>query len=208
MKTAAIIIFCFSPFIAFAQVHIYNSNLTDTSRLVLFDHYNDIVIESNLPGEISLRTTGSNIEWQQENKFRLRPRYYSETDTLKVYVNNELVAIKPVSIELLPDIAAGIGNNADTVLTRGQLLADPFLKAIYRGSVYRSNVAITSFEMSGVTKDGDDFMVYAPGNMFTPEQIEILKNLSPGSKILFTRIRALGPDSRVRLLKPFTLTIR
>lgn len=209
MKQFLIFLFVFPSPALYSQVRIYNSNLTDTSSFVLYEwSENYIVIEpGRVSGKITLQATRSQVASSGSNEFRLRP-YSTGTDTIKIYIDNKLAATKLFISQTLPDVVAGIGHNADTVLTVGQVLANPFLKTVYRGPLYKSNIVITSFEMSGITKDGDEFLEYAPGNIFTHVQIEILKNLSPGGKILFTGIRAMGPDSRPRLLKPFTLTIR
>jgi hypothetical protein len=59
-----------------------------------------------------------------------------------------------------------------------------------------------------ISQELDSLKTYSDGNMLSTELKESIKKLRTGDKIFFDQLYALGPDSRRRKLKSFTIIIK
>ena len=207
-----IALFLLFTFCIKAQLSISNLSLTDTSQNIFYigvDNRIRISGERYSPLNQSLSITGggATIAGLMGNYII---RVQNETDNCQIWIkeNAKTVFKQSFFVRKVGDVVVRYGGLKDSTATVNQLLANPFLYIDIPGSYYKHNYLITSFSAIFIFRDLDSMQTLASGNLLTTEQIELIKKLIAGNKILFDQIYAVSPDGQRRKLKPFTLTIQ
>src|SRR5690606_35111976 len=67
---------------------------------------------------------------------------------------------------------------------------------------FATRFVVTEFRFLWIPKVGDAYPVFNKGAKFGKEIVDILKRVQPGDQILFSEIKAVGPDKKVRDCPP------
>ena len=191
-----------------AQPDILNISLTDSTKNILFVGVDNRLLLKNISltqGSLSIRN--GVLVTKLAKEFVARVNSDSTKAVITFTKKNKVVFSKEFEIASIPDPVARLGYIPDSIASIGQILANPYLTS---GCNCYLNypVYIISFKLSINKVQGDEYGGFATGNKLTGEQIKQIRECSSGDKLVFTDIRALGPDSRTRKLPDFTITIK
>lgn len=207
------IIFSFLFFIVIkssAQVNIICPKLTDSSLNYFYigvDNAMEIVggkiqnIHASISGGGAMMTTTS--------PGRYIVRVNSETDDCRVSltgIDGKMILSKTFKVRTIPDPVTTLAGQKDTTLSKNRILLNPFLLVVLPGCYMKNYFSITSFQFT-LSKNGDSLSFINTGSRFEAPVIDMIKKAESGSKMDFTEIRGVGPDSRTRKLKPFWIKI-
>ena len=212
MRSSIITILLLSSLLIKAQITITNHSLTDTSQNIFYIGVDNLIKISGKqykPLEQSLVIKGGGASMGGVGGTYI-VKVQKETDDCSMWVNGNGKTIfkKDFRVRVVGDIVVRYGGLKDSIATINQLLTNPFLFIEIPESYYKHNFQITSFTATFISQELDSLKTYLVGNMLSTEQKELIKKLRTGDKIFFDQIYALGPDSRRRKLKSFTITIR
>ena len=212
-RTTFILFLSLSSFFAFSQVNISNYSLTDSSQNIFYVGVDNLIkISGNqydyLKQSVSIKGGGAKLIPGGIGTFIVKVQ--TETDDCRIWINEngKVIFKKDFIVRTVRDIVVRYGGLKDSIATINQLLANPFLFIDIPESYYKHNFQVTSFTATFINQGLDSLKTYSVGNLLTTEQKELIKKLKTGDKIFFDQLYALGPDSRKRKLKSFTITIK
>ena len=191
-----------------------------TSRYTLFESrlanilYQGIdnPIRISVPGisadriEISL-TNGS--FFKQDNLFFINPKragnsivvVYATIDSSRRELMQKEFRVKPV-----PDPVPVIANKRGGMIQRALLLAQTGILASLDNFEFDTRFTITEFSVSANDR-GFYRSLTSHSNRFTEEQRSFIRSLNRGQMLIFSDIRAVGPDEEERELSPMILRL-
>ena len=198
------------PIFLNAQVNIVNRSLIDSSLNIAYCGVENVIELTGYKGSgkiSSLATNGTLTELGQ-HKYVLKPS--KEGDCLISFHNDrKKIITKTFRCDSLKgELKIRLARVTDTVATIHQILANPFLISEIPGSYYKSPVYITSFVATFIAVNFDSLRTEATEHLLTQEQVNIVKQLHRGDKILFQNIYFFWPDGRRRKYPPFVITIK
>jgi GldM C-terminal domain len=208
MKYIFILISLFFSSVGHGQINIINLSLTDSSLSFLYMWVDNRISVTGSADNYSLAISGGGGTIQKAGKNQYIVRVTSVTDLceLTLLKGTKSIFQKPYKVRTISNpIATGGGLN-DTTVRVGVLLANPFISVVAPGCYFRLNYRVMSFRAT-LMQDTDSTITINNGNIFSTEQIRMIKMLKPGDKIYFDNIRATGPDSRIGTLPPFWIRI-
>ncbi len=107
------------------------------------------------------------------------------------------------------DPVAQLAFSADTLQTKGKILANPFLRMVYPDGSKVPASKIVSFSCAIRRKNGTSYFFTAKDGRLTPEMTEVIKVLLPGDELLFDQIRAgIAPEYQPKFLPPLAIRLR
>jgi hypothetical protein len=212
MKRILPAIFAFAFLQAKAQIQIINQSLTDTTKNFLYiGAENHILISgkgfNEVTNPIQISGGGASIYKQASNDYLVRTTVV--TDECKIWITNKngkTIAEKKFNVRYIPEFEVTLAGFKDTTLSRNKILLNSFLSVILPNCYYQHNFLVTAFTATFI-ENNDSIVIVTNGNLLSQEQKDWIKKTNSGSRIWFNDIRAVGPDSRTRKLKPFWIII-
>ncbi len=136
------------------------------------------------------------------------------TAELTISKNGTEMGKKEFRVLALPSPTAGINvtdGGADHFISSGtialkSLVSAGGLSAMIPDFIWDTDFKVTSFSIEISRKDIVQ-IVPATSDKFTDRQAQLLRQLSPGNKVVFNKIFAIGPDGLERQLNDIVLTI-
>jgi hypothetical protein len=156
--------------------------------------------------EISL-TNGS--FFRQDNLFFINPKrpgnsivvVYATIDSSRRELMQKEFRVKPV-----PDPVPVIANKRGGMIQRALLLAQTGILASLDNFEFDIRFTITEFSVSANDR-GFYRTITSHSNRFTEEQRSFIRSLNRGQMLIFSDIRAVGPDEEERELSPMILRL-
>ncbi|HMK25752.1 MAG TPA: GldM family protein [Chitinophagaceae bacterium] len=212
MRSIFFFISFFIPIFLFSQFNIISLKLTDTTKNIFYIGYDNPIrvsgkgISGNYQVEISGAAGSLYKDKENFNQYFVRvvaPGMCSIT----IKQNGKKVFYEEFNAEILADPVATLSGIRDTTVSRNRILLNPFLSVVIPNCFYQHNIRISSFRATFINA-GDSIPTIAGGNLLSQEQLGLVKEAEPGSKINFEDIRGNGPDGRTRKLPPFWIKIK
>ena len=174
----------------------------------------DNPVSISVPGisanNIKVSITNGSIQPGPDGNYIVRPEKIGEKAiiTVKAEIDGSLKEIgsMPFRVKKVPDPIASVANKTDGVISRNELEAQQGVLAKIPEFDFEMNFTVTSFVVS-TSRAG--FIVDKPtkGNRFSPEQRDLMKGLSPGSRLYIESIIVKGDDGTTRNLPPISFKI-
>jgi len=172
------------------QVDIVNENLT-TNDAILYNYIEQVLFISGIKDTKGLSITSSCGHIAKTDGFRYlhRPecKHQLRIDTIRVFRNNNLIYTKLFKLHNHHYWSATLGDINDTVLTVKEIISKPIIK-VYMPKVLLKEEPeqIHNFSLSIKTKNKNYSWLDPVTNSdsLTPEQLEVVKNLKSGDRII------------------------
>jgi hypothetical protein len=195
----------------FGQINIINRSLFDSSlNLVYLGVENNLVLKGFTPGnsKLTFSATNGTITDNSDGLYLLTPAKQGEC-IVSFYNRGQKIISKIFRVYILKDLTVRLASIKDSFATVNEIIANPFLVVESPGTFYKTNCHITAFQLS---MDGPGFEDTNPyqisGHIIPSNVLNRIKKLRKGDMMLFDELRCVCNDSRVRKLKPFTITIK
>jgi gliding motility-associated protein GldM len=144
----------------------------------------------------------------------VRPGTQGTEATVSVYANldgtqrlmnrmNFRVLDLPVPDAVVEGVRGSSGN-----LTVGQLAGLQEIRAEAKEFLFEVDFDVTSFTVAFQDRSGKWAYEESENSRFTSAQKSIFRSLTPGQKIMFEDIKAIGPDGKVNTLNNITINVR
>jgi hypothetical protein len=103
-----------------------------------------------------------------------------------------------------------IGNTSDSILTVNEILKEPLLKIIIPNSSLFHNYVIIRYNLTISKVNGEIILnkEATSGNKLTSSQIDLIKELNTGDRLIFDNLVVGCPDCRNFKLKLYSITIK
>ncbi len=134
-----------------------------------------------------------------------------EVVTVKVYANvegnNRFMGSMDFRVRDVPPPVAKIRGRSQGAISLTDLTRASGVDAELDNFVFDLDFTVTEFTVSAVLSGGFSKSEKSDNNKFTPGQLGIISQLSPGKVLTITDIRAIGPDGKSRILNSIVLKI-
>ena len=110
-------------------------------------------------------------------------------------------------VKRVPDPVAFVGGIKSGPLNKNILAASHMIVAKMENFDFELTFNVTSFTVTIPDRGGDVIPVYVAGNMITPDIINRISKASPGTRIYFEDIKAVGTDGAIRTLSPVNIEL-
>lgn len=202
------------PFIAVkssAQTDIICLNLTDSTQSYFYIGVDNPikVTGQKFPDNYSVNISGGSATITKVSPNNYIVRVTSVTDEFKIWITDKKGKIffeKTFKTRTIPAPIETLSGLRDTTLSRNRILLNPFLSIVFPECYFRLNMPIISFDATFINA-GDSISTIGDKNFLSKEQIKLIKEMEPGTKIYFSNFRTLGPDDGDRYLRPFWIRI-
>jgi len=148
---------------------------------------------------------------RQENHFTISP--YSGSSECQIFVTAEIDGMIrrfspiPFRVKSVPDPVATIGGIFGGRIQKEELLQANGIKATISSEFDFDILFYVSSFRIGVSRSGFLVEESSNNNMFTENQLELLRTTKNGELIWIMDIRAIGPDGSIRELNGIILTV-
>jgi gliding motility-associated protein GldM len=118
----------------------------------------------------------------------------------------KVIGTSPFRVKRVPDPVASVAGKIDGVITKNELLAQQGVLAKIPDFDFEMNFTVTSFVVSTIKAS---FVMDEPtkGNRFSQKQIDLMKGLTPGSRLYIESIVVKGDDGITRNLPSISFKI-
>lgn len=113
-----------------------------------------------------------------------------------------------IRVKEIPDPSATLMKKKGGPLPTASVRVQMGLIAEVENFEFATRFVVTEFRFLWIPKVGDAYPVFNKGAKFGKEIVDILKRVQPGDQILFSEIKAVGPDKKVRDCPPLVFTLR
>lgn len=117
------------------------------------------------------------------------------------------LAVNPIRVKFIPDPVVSLLKRTSGSIPSNQIAVQLGLSAEVPGFDFAARFTVTEFSYIIVKKNDDPITGAVKGPMFTPQLKDDLKKLRPGDQIIFSNVKAVGPDKRVRSVNALVFNI-
>ena len=110
-------------------------------------------------------------------------------------------------VKSIPKPEAVIGGKSGGSMKRGTLMAQKFVKANLKNFAFDLKFKVKSFNVSA-SIGGFEQEKKSNGQTITQAQKNIIKKVKRGSKVMFTNIKAVGPDGKTKTLNAIVFKVK
>ena len=208
MKLISFSLFTILSVTVYSQINIINESLTDSSKNIFYIGVDNRISIIGL-ADNTIAITGGGGAIYKTGKGQYVVRVSTPTDDCKIILINGTKNIfrKSYKVRTIGELVATLSGIRDTTVSRNRVLLNPFLSIVIPNCFYQHNLQVVSFSAIFIN-NRDSITTMANGNLLSQEQINLVKEASPGSNIYFDNIRGRGPDSRTRIFHPFWIKIQ
>lgn len=212
MRYTLFILFLFVSKVSFGQPELINQRLKNVNEGTLYIGVDNIISisgQDNLSDSIQLVSTIFEVyRFPDEKVFNVSAKYL-QSDTLKLYEGEKLIAQKFYKAEKICMPIATYGIYEEKELSIQQLLSTKKLICTFPCNYY-TVINVVSFHI-GIIKNGweeTDFVGAVDGNEIPIEYYNSFKFLKKGDKIIFSKITVMGHDVCPRRLYDLEISIK
>jgi len=126
------------------------------------------------------------------------------TAVVSVFVKDKLM--KKVEFKVIELVAKASGHKSGD-LDKSLLLTNAKITAEVEGAELPIKFKVTSFSVSAMV-DGDQVSVKATGELLTNEQINLIKKIESGDRLLINQIKVLGSDGAQKEVSDLVFNIK
>jgi hypothetical protein len=131
------------------------------------------------------------------------------TARITVFANGEKVNQKEFRVKSVPDPVARIGQSGGGTISSDALLQAEGVDAYIPDFDFDIAFRVMSFKMTCTDPQTNaPIELDAPSAKFTESQREMIRSLSADQQILFSEIKAMGPDGSARKLPPLAYILK
>ncbi len=160
--------------------------------------------------KISPSITNGNIKPVSPGKYIVNPKrpgnslvtVYAEIDGTQ-----KNMGTAPFRVKGLPDPVVQVAGKKGGKIERNVLAAQTGVFAVMEDFDFDLEFKIIEFTVSTTDKGGYYINESTKGNIFTPSQKALIKNLRRGQRLNIEDIKAIGPDGSVRPLAPIVFEL-
>lgn len=215
MRYWTILYLLFIPLTILAQADIKNTSLTNPNLALLYMGIENRITVSGLENDTTLKLTSAagqvvEFKWNNDPRLFFVKINYADTDTLKLYQDDELLLTRVYQVKEIGYPIPQLGDIADSIAIIQQILENPTLNVVIPDCYFDHRFRVFCFKVTFLKAKGDTLKTFdrTNGNQLTNAQTKIIGDLKPGNKIAFTEITATCPDCALRRLNPLTITIK
>lgn len=189
---------------SYAQLNFSNYNLNDQQYQLVYAGCKNKIIISGLP-EVKhayLTSSGSMVTQVNDSTYILKPRYRLHMDTLRLFIDEELVQQELFMVMHPPVVKVQLGNiDAETVSIK-TILKNTYLNLIIDG-FYKDYEVVSTFELKILDENNVLVKAFAPNNSadLTAAQLKFIKTLKTGHQLEFSEIKVQSAQG-VKRKKP------
>ncbi len=205
-----LVIIAFSVKENYAQYSFENRNLIDQQYQLVYAGCKNEIIISGLSDihHAYLTSSASAVTQLNDSTYRLKPRYRSHMDTLRLFINDEFVQKELFLVMHPPVSSVRLGNidservSIDTILNNSNL-------NLITESLYKDYEVIKSFQIIIMNAAGEKIKTFpiTNGISLTKEHLEIIKTLKKGDQIEIGDIKVRSAQGMIRRKPNFIVTV-
>jgi gliding motility-associated protein GldM len=205
------------PFEAEYQVQEPNATISATGMNVFYRGIsNPVAISAGGVPETSVQATissGHNIQKLRAGEYVVKPGSQGDEAVVSVYADvdgtRRLMNRVPFRVFDLPTPDARVAGvrGSEGNLTVGGLAGLQMVEAVADDFVFEVEYQVLSFRVAFQGSGNIWNYSESDSDRFTSEQKAIFRQLRPGQRVMIERIRATGPDGKVRDLNNITITV-
>jgi gliding motility-associated protein GldM len=109
-------------------------------------------------------------------------------------------------IKRIPDPIAKFAGSSGGKLSSVQIKNQDRVFAKLEGFDFDAEFRVTRFDLIILRPKSDAIVLQATGNSFTPQMKTAIASVSPGTRVFFENVQAVGPDGSTRLINSIGLT--
>ena len=117
------------------------------------------------------------------------------------------MGVSQFRVKALPDPVIKVAGKKGGRIAKNVLAAQAGVFAEMENFDFELEFKITEFTVSTTDKGGYQIDQKSKGNTFTKAQYDLIKNLRSRSKVIIEKVKAVGPDGKVRNLAPIVFEI-
>ncbi|NOQ73716.1 MAG: hypothetical protein GQ574_17040 [Crocinitomix sp.] len=188
-----------------------NYNLHDQQYQLVYAGCKNEIIISGL-SEVKhayLTSSGSTVTQLNDSTYILKPRYRLHMDTLRLFINDELVQKELFMVMHPPTVKVQLGEIETTAVAIKTILKNAYLNLIIDG-FYKDYEVLTAFKLNILDQNGVIIKTFEPNvnTRLTKEQIEFIKTLKSGNQLEFSQIIVSSAQGMKRKKPVYVLTIK
>jgi gliding motility-associated protein GldM len=127
--------------------------------------------------------------------------------TAEINGKKQQLAPREFRVRDVPDpVATFAGKQGDASATKAEIVNSDACFAMLKDFDFDLRFTVTEFSLSYNDK-GFDKNAASPNNRVTPEQKAMLAQLTKGKKLYVEKVKAVGPDKKVRSLAPIIILV-
>lgn len=166
---------------------------------------------AGVPGDKIIPTiTNARIVKQNEGVYNVRPkRPGNSLISVRAEIDGVLknMGVAQFRVKALPDPVIKVAGKKGGRIAKNTLAAQAGVFAEMENFDFELEFKITEFTISTTDKGGYYIDAKAKGNTFTKAQYNMIKKLRSRSKVIIEKVKAVGPDGKVRNLAPIVFEI-
>jgi hypothetical protein len=194
----------------YSQFNFANYNLHDQQYQLVYSGCKNKIIIAGLP-EIKyayLTSSGSSVKQLNDSTYILKPLHRLHMDTLKLYIDDELVQQELFMVMPAPTILVQLGEiEVDNVSVK-MILKNTYLNLIIDG-FYKDYEVVSTFQLNILDKNNAIIKTFALNNtaQLTQKQLEYIKTLKTGHQLEFSEIKVKSAQGITRKKPVYILKI-
>ena len=196
---------------AYTQYVFGNYNLYDQQYQLVYAGCNNEIIISGLPevGHGYLTSSGSTVKQLNDSTYILKPRYRLHMDTLRLFINDELVQQELFMVMHPPNVKVQLGEIETTAVSKKTILKNPYLNLIIV-CFYKDYEVITAFQLTVLDENNAIIKTFElnEGRNLTMEQLEFIKTLKSGTQLEFSKITVRSAQGMKRKKPVYILKLK
>ena len=166
---------------------------------------------AGIPGDkISPSITNGVIRKQRDGEFIVLPKRPGNsliTVTADIEGTRKNMGVAQFRVKGLPDPVVQVAGKKGGKIQRNVLAAQTGVFAVMENFDFDLEFKITEFTVSTTDRGGYTIDASTKGNVFTKQQLDLIKNLRKSQRINIEDVKAVGPDGSVRSLAPIVFEI-
>ncbi len=166
---------------------------------------------AGIPGDkISPSITNGVIRKQRDGEFIVLPKRPGNsliTVTADIEGTRKNMGVAQFRVKGLPDPVVQVAGKKGGKIQRNVLAAQTGVFAVMENFDFDLEFKITEFTVSTTDRGGYTIDASTKGNVFTKQQLDLIKNLRRSQRLNIEDVKAVGPDGSVRSLAPIVFEI-
>ncbi len=166
---------------------------------------------AGIPGDkISPSITNGVIRKQRDGEFIVLPKRPGNsliTVTADIEGTRKNMGVAQFRVKGLPDPVVQVAGKKGGKIQRNVLAAQTGVFAVMENFDFDLEFKITEFTVSTTDRGGYTIDASTKGNVFTKQQLDLIRNLRKSQRINIEDVKAVGPDGSVRSLAPIVFEI-
>lgn len=195
-----------------SEIKLINLNIVQPEKAIMYAGViNTLLLKGEIPDKsIRIERSSGPVEMRAGTAIRTKLFYTSEgTDTLRVYIDENLILEKVYIIKPLGKAVASLKNNRDTVLSPADIIAAGEPEVYFSDCLYKPVNILHGYRVELQNAKGKKMKSFEiKERKFNEELNTVLLKTESGSKLVFSQIKVELSKEQVLPLDPFTLYLK